>query len=217
MATMTTSTDVNLRECFFSPDSRCPCDLKLTPLSDLLIPPKNANYFPGCKSVLQLVLLKGDHFEEEKFDPSKTFICKQHHHHYTKECQIGQVRKCTACKPVFGKKSSQKSKSCLKNVNREEAYVLFKKHKVTSSYGSVICYACARELQNTMKSGNLFPAEKLIWLDKFSSQKEISNADAEEGDSSSDFSLPLSAQSDDSAKLCQRKRKIRNWNVSQNC
>ena len=208
--TASSSASVNLRECLFSPDPHCHCDLHFTPLSGLLIPLKNVTCFPDCKTVLELVLLKGDRFEEQKCDLSKTFICQQHLQRYTKECKIGQVRKCGICKPVFGKKSSQKSKPHLGNVNREEAYVLFHKYKVPGYYGTVICRKCAADLRGVMESEKIFPAEKLLWLDGFTPQEEFSTDNSEESDSNdSNFSLPLSTQSDDTARKVSEALKDR--------
>ena len=90
-------------------------------------------------------------------------------------------------------------------MNREEACVLFEKYKVANSFGTVICQDCAAGLQNIMKSENLYPAEKLLWLDVLSDS-------IHENESGSDISHPLSDRSEDSAKILfeqeKNKRKL---------
>ncbi len=77
-----------------------------------------------------------------------------------------KVKKCTICRDALKRDSAQKAMNHLKNITKEEGYVLFEKYTMPNSYGDIICDDCRREIRGVIDREKLFRAEKLIWLNK---------------------------------------------------
>ena len=73
------------------------CNDDLTSLYSLRNKQINVKCFPGVKSLIELILLNGDRFYQQRLSLYSTYICSNHIHDISKEYSVSSYRKCWLC------------------------------------------------------------------------------------------------------------------------
>ena len=73
------------------------CSVDLISLYSLRYKQINAKCFPGVKSLIELILLNGDRFYQQRLSLYSTYICSNHLQDTSKEYSVSSYRKCWLC------------------------------------------------------------------------------------------------------------------------
>jgi hypothetical protein len=194
--------------CFFYTNNECDHSQEHTKLFDLRYNEINKKWLPNAKSVLEVLLLRGDLFYQQEFNLHRTFICENHKAELLKEFHLGADKKCHVCVECFGKSSA--NSSGIRNINRFQAITLFEHFKMHHSFGKRICDACRKNITTFFNNDDQHLHEtRFKWIEDLA----MSDDELDIGSSDTDsvyFPSQNSGESDDIRDVKEQKQIVLN-------
>ena len=136
-------------QCMFAGPDGCASSEEYICLYDLRHEKFNERSFPGAKSAIEILLLRGDMFFQTRINLRRSFICLKHKNNLLKEYQTGKERKCCICMPCWKKSCANKG---IRHINSAQALTIFEKFQYGQSYAKLICDKCRKEIARLTES-----------------------------------------------------------------
>ncbi|CAF1206742.1 unnamed protein product [Adineta ricciae] len=158
-------------ECFFKDES---CTDQFISFRELRHEHFSSSVFPGARSCIEIMLLRGDRFYQPVLRLQKTHVCTRHKEELLKEFRRSKYRTCHTCVPCFGK---SKPSEAAQNIGAFIALTLYEELHFQYSYGKLICRRCREAVMkrtDPIKISNHMSAfhwlDTIVWSDEESEE-----------------------------------------------
>ena len=130
-------------QCMFAGPNGCASIEEHISLYNLRHKKFDEKYFPGAKSTVEILLLRGDMFFQRAISLRPVRLCLKHKNDLLKEYQSTRGRKSCICVPCWKKSSANKS---TRHINSAPALTIFETFQYGQSYAKLICDTCRKDI-----------------------------------------------------------------------